>query len=327
MSVATAPLRIVAAIVLTGLLLAGCDQARDSTFQGWVEADLVFVAPDEPGRIEQLIVREGDKVEAGGLLFTVDDDLQRADLEANKAEVQEARARLARVEAQQQRPAEIAVLEAQQSRAEAALALSTLELERQRQLAQKNITSKAQLDTAEANFRRDQAALEEIKRQIKVARLSAREEDIAAAKEALAAAEARLRSARTRLQRRKITSPVAGTVQRVYFRPGEVVPSGRPVLALLPPANIKVRFFVPQPQLPSIAIGNMVQVRCDGCERPLSARIDFISPTAEYTPPVVYTLEERARLVFLVEARPLEPASLRVGQPVRVSLTATEASR
>src|SRR5690606_14002248 len=128
-------------------------------------------------------------------------------------------------------PAEIAVLEAQQTRAEAALALSTAELHRQRELAQKNISSKAQLDTAEANFRRDQAALEEIRRQINVARLSARDEDIAAAKESLSAAEARLESAKTRLQRRRVATPVAGTVQRVYFRPGEVVPPGRPVLA------------------------------------------------------------------------------------------------
>ena len=104
-----------------------------------------------------------------------------------------------------------------------------------------------------------------------------------------------------------------------------MVPVGRPALALLPPANIKVRFFVPEPSLPKVALGNTVQVRCDGCNGDLPARIDFIAQTAEFTPPVVYTLEERAKLVFLVEARPREPERLRVGQPVRVMLAAAEA--
>jgi HlyD family secretion protein len=314
-------------LLSTLLALAGCDRPHERAFQGWVEADLVFIAPDEPGRVTMLGVREGDSVATGTPLFALDDDLQNADVSANEAAVKEARARLARAEAQQQRPAEIAVLEAQKQRAVAMLALSTAELERQRQLAEKNVSSKAQLDIALANYNRDEAALEEIQRQIVVARLSSREEDIAAAKQALAAAEARLESTRTRLQRRRIASPVTGTVRQLYYRPGEMVPSGRPVLALLPPANLKLRFFVPEARLPEVALGASVRVRCDGCENDLTARISFISRTAEYTPPVVYTLEERAKLVFLVEARPSDPERLRVGQPARVELVSMETRR
>jgi HlyD family secretion protein len=315
-------------IALVGALgLAGCDRSNDQTFQGWVEADLVFVSPDDPGRVEQLSVREGDAVTVGAPLFAVDEDLQRADVAAAEAAVAEARARLARLEAQQQRPAEIAVLEAQQERLAALLALSTAELERQKALSEKGYTPKAQLDTAQANFNRDRAALEEIRRQIVVARLASREEDIAAARQALAMAEARQKSAATKLARRRVASPVTGTVKQIYFRPGEMVPVGRPVLALLPPANIKVRFFVPEPSLPTVALGNTVQVQCDGCNGDLIARIDFIAQTAEFTPPVVYTLEERAKLVFLVEARPTEPERLRVGQPVRVLLAGAEMKR
>lgn len=311
------------------LALAACNGSSDGAFQGWVEADFIFVGPDEAGRVDTLAVREGTAVTAGMPLFTVDDDLQRADVAANTASVSEARARLERAEAQQQRPAEIAVLEAQEKRAEAMFALSTAELERQRQLAERGVSSKAQFDTATANYNRDRAALDEIRRQIQVARLAARDEDIAAARQALAAAEARLKSAETRLARRKAVSPVAGTVRQLYFRPGEMVAAGRPVLAILPPANIKIRFFVPQARLPEVAIGNTVQVRCDGCDGTIPARIDFISRVAEFTPPVVYTLEERAKLVFLVEARPAEPNRVRVGQPVRVTLTppAAEAKR
>jgi|RhiMethySRZTD1v2_1073278.scaffolds.fasta_scaffold00593_29 HlyD family secretion protein len=315
-------------IALAGALgLAACERSNHQTFQGWVEADLVFVSPDDPGRVEQLGVREGDAVTVGSPLFAVDEDLQRADVAAAAAAAAEARARLARLEAQQQRPAEVAVLEAQQERSEAMLALSTAEFERQKALAEKGYTPKSQFDTAQANYNRDRAVLEEIRRQIVVARLASRDEDIAAARQALAMAEARQKSAETKLARRRVASPVAGTVKQIYFRPGEMVPVGRPVLALLPPANIKVRFFVPEPSLPKVGLGNTVQVHCDGCNGDLPARIDFIAQTAEFTPPVVYTLEERAKLVFLVEARPKEPERLRVGQPVRVLLVGVEAKR
>jgi HlyD family secretion protein len=112
---------------------------------------------------------------------------------------------------------------------------------------------------------------------------------------------------------------VAGTVQQVYFRPGEMVPAGRPVPAILPPGNLKVRFFVPEPVLPQVAYGETITVRCDGCANQ-SARVSFIAKSAEYTPPVIYSLEERNKLVFLIEALPEQPDKLRVGQPVDVLL-------
>jgi HlyD family secretion protein len=140
------------------------------------------------------------------------------------------------------------------------------------------------------------------------------------AEAALRSAEARLNSARTRLARRRVASPAAGTVQEIYFRVGETVPAGRPILSLLPPENARVRFFVPQATLPTIHIGERIAVNCDGCAGGLSARINFISAQAEFTPPVIYSLEERSRLVFRVEAIPERAGALRVGQPVSVAL-------
>jgi HlyD family secretion protein len=140
------------------------------------------------------------------------------------------------------------------------------------------------------------------------------------AQSALRTAEARLNSARTRLDRRRLASPVAGTVQEVYFREGEMVAAGRPIVSLLPPGNTRVRFFVPQATLPLLHIGDKIAVRCDGCASDLVARVNFISAQAEFTPPVIYSLEERARLVFRIEAIPERPEDLRVGQPVSVSL-------
>ena len=301
------------------LALSGCGEGERS-YQGWVEADLLFIAPDEAGRVEALSVREGDTVAKDAPLFAVDDQIQRADFDAAVASVAEARARLLRLENAQQRKEEVAVLLAQETRADAALTLSNAELDRQKALAVKGVAAQAQLDTANANANRDRAALEEIRRQIVVARLPSRPEDIAAAKQTLDAAQARQTAAEVRLQRRAVTSPAAGSIQKVYARVGETIAAGRPVLSLLPPVNVKLRFFVPQAVLPTIAQGGRVRVRCDGCGDAQGATIRFISRTAEYTPPVIYSREERDKLVFLVEAYPDAPERLRVGQPIDVTL-------
>src|SRR5262249_30251728 len=146
------------------------------------------------------------------------------------------------------------------------------------------------------------------------------ERSVEEAEAALRTAEARLNSAATRLTRRKVASPVTGTVQQVYFRPGEMVPAGRPVAALLPPGNLKVRFYVPESVLPQIAYGDAVKVGCDGCAGELTARISFIASAAEFTPPVIYSRDERSKLVFLVEALPEKPQQFRVGQPIGVAV-------
>jgi len=241
-----------AAAVLLALLLAGCNN-NDNTYQGWIEADLIFVAPDEVGRVTTLSAREGDTVKAGDPLFTVDDDLQQADLAQVKA----------------------SVVNAQQT------------FDRASQLAKNGAGTQKDLDTAVAVLRD---------------------------------AQARLNSSQTRLARRTVFSPVSGTVQQVYYRAGEMVPAGRPVLALLPPGNIKVRFFVPEAVLPHFAYGDTVKIGCDGCDRNLTAHVSFIARQSEFTPPVIYSLEERAKLVFLIEALAGKPGDLRVGQPVDVTL-------
>ena len=140
------------------------------------------------------------------------------------------------------------------------------------------------------------------------------------AEAAMRSAEARLNSARTRLDRRRINSPAAGTVQEIYFREGELVQPGRPIVSLLPPGNTRVRFFVPQETLPKLHIDDRIAIRCDGCAGDLTARVSFISAQAEFTPPVIYSQEERARLVFRIEAIPERPKDFRVGQPVTIAV-------
>jgi HlyD family secretion protein len=251
----TAPrtwLRVATAAALAALL-AGCDDNRDPGFQGWVEADMIFVSPDESGRVTKLNMREGDEVKQGDQLYSVDDDLQKADLNQNKA----------------------TLANAQQTYDRAASLRGT------------GAGTQANLDSAVS---------------------------------ALRVAEARVVTSETRLARRNGFAPVAGTIQQIYFREGEMVPAQRPVLSIMPPGNMKLRFFVPEAELPKLAIGDVVRVTCDNCGADLTAKIYFIATTAEYTPPVIYSLEERNKLVYLIQARPARPDALRVGQPISVYL-------
>jgi len=233
--------------------LAGCSDKGDPGFQGWVEADMIFVSPDETGRVTKLNVREGDEVKNGEQLYSVDDDLQQADLNQNKA----------------------TLANAQQT------------YDRASSLSKTGSGTQANLDSAVS---------------------------------ALRVAEARVNTSQTRLARRIGFAPVSGTIQQIYFREGEMVPAQRPVLSIMPPGNMKLRFFVPETELPKLAIGDEVRVTCDNCAADLTAKIYFIATSAEYTPPVIYSLDERNKLVYLIQARPSRPDALRVGQPISVYL-------
>ena len=289
-------------------------------YQGWVEGDFLFIGPEETGRVTELAVAEGREVKAGDFLFAVDSAVQTADVEAAKAALDQARARLARIEAAQQRPEEVAVLEASRNQARAAVEFSTSEIARVRALIDKGVSTRQQLDQAQANYDRDRALLDNITRQIEVAHLSGRSEDIDAARFAVDGAQAQLVNAQARQARTRVFAQVAGRIEEVYYRQGEVAPQGRPVVSLLPPENVKLRFFVPQALLPRAAINGVVFVSCDGCQAGLTGRISFISQQAEFTPPVIFSLEERQKLVYMIEARPEKSALLRVGQPVSVEL-------
>jgi HlyD family secretion protein len=168
----------------------------------------------------------------------------------------------------------------------------------------------------EASLTNAQQAFNRVQDLVKTGSGTKRDYDVALS--ALAEIEARLSSARTRLARRNVFAPASGTIQRVYSRPGEIALPGRPVVSLLPPDNVKVRFFVPEALLRQIKPGDAVNVTCDGCAPNMTAHVSFISKQAEYTPPVLYSFEQRNKLVFLVEARPNQPGDMRVGQPVRV---------
>jgi HlyD family secretion protein len=302
------------------LMTSACVGDREAGFTGYVEAELLLVGAEVGGRLVELGADEGDRVSANAPLFAVDADRPQATLAQAAARVLEAEARLADARSAQQRPIDIAVLAAAVERAEAALALSERDYERHRVLAKRGFVAQARLDAARSALDRDRASLDEAQRRIAQARQPARSAQIEAAQAALAQARAALRETEIGVDQLRVAAPVAGSVEQVYFRAGEVVSAGQPVLALLPPERLKVRFFVPEARLADARVGRIVEVACDGCPADLRARISFVAREAEFTPPVILSREERDRLVFTVEAKPIgDAARLPAGQPVEVA--------
>jgi HlyD family secretion protein len=210
------------------------------------------------------------------------------------------------------------VIAAQKDQAEAALRLSESVLRRQEALLASGNVSRERVDEARSAHARDRARVAELTAQLEVGRLTAREDDIRAAEAAVAMADAALAKAGQMLADMAPVAPQAALVEETYYRQGEWVQAGAPVVSLLPPGNVKIRFYVPEGRLASLSVGQPVALRCDNCPA-LRARISFIAPAAEYTPPVIYSNSSRAKLVYRIEARPeTTGARLHPGQPVDV---------
>lgn len=297
---------------------AGCSRADSEAVQGYVEGEFVYVASPFAGALETLHVQRGAQVHAGDLLFTLDSVSERAARDEAERRLAEARANLDDAK-KGKRPSEIAALEAQLKQTRVTLALSDKEYLRQKNLIPDG-TTEQELDRA--RFARDEARqrVAQLDADLQTARLGSRADQILAAEANVRAQEAALDKAEWNLSQKRQRAPQAGLVFDTLYRAGEWVAAGRPVVAVLPPPNIKVRAFVPEPRIGSLHLGDGVEVTVDGVGRPFVGKISFISPRAEFTPPVIYSRESRSKLVFLVEAvfDPDTAVNLHPGQPVDV---------
>jgi HlyD family secretion protein len=285
-------------ILLAGLLfLEACSSGGKSVYQGYAEGEYVRVAAPFAGSLTALAVKRGDRVQAGAPLFVLEQENERA----------------ARLEAEERlKKASDSLDAARAQRVQAAAQLKHAEqtYRRTRELAGKRFLSPQALDDARSSLDQARAGL---------ASLDALATAAAAEAEA---AKAVLAQAKWRLDQKTVAAPVAGAVDDTLYVKGEWVPAGSPVVSLLPPQNIKARFFVPESRLGGLMPGQAVELRCDGCAAPIAATISFIASQAEYTPPVIYSKENRAKLVYLVEARPKpeDAVKLHPGQPLDVQL-------
>lgn len=280
------------------VMLAACSGEAPDRLSGYVEAETLYMAPQEAGVVSVVAVREGDQVEAGDLLF-------RLEAERLSFAVEQAAAAAAAAE---KRAEPSGALDQAVAEAQAELERVTLNFERTKKLNADGYVSKARYDNDRALVLEAEARLE----RARVERNAARHD--------LQSAEAQEGLTRRRLDDLDVRAPKAGTVERIYRRAGEVAGAGDPVVALLPPDNLKVRFFAPERMLSSLKTGGEIAISCDGCAAGLTARISYIATEPQFTPPVIYSLKEREKLVFLVEARPNETAGLRPGLPVDVTL-------
>jgi len=303
------------------LALSGCQDQAKPGWQGYVEGEYVRVGAPLAGTLLELGVERGQMVAKGAPLFVLEQENEAAARREAESRVAQAVARLANLE-KGKRPDEIAAISAQQAQAQAALELSRANLARQEKLVAAGFVSHAVLDEAHAAVERDTARGAELAAQLRVARLAARSDEIVSARAEVQAARAALAQAQWRLGQKAVPAPVAGTVQDRFYLPGEFVPAGNPVVSLLPPENLKLRFFVGETELARIKQGQAVNAQCDACGGDIPATIRFVSTQAEYTPPVIYSRENRTKLVYLVEAgmTAKDAARLHVGQPIEVRL-------
>jgi HlyD family secretion protein len=291
-----------------------------ASWQGYAEADYIKIGPTQQGLLTVVAVARGDQVAAGAPLFSQDDTADRAARDQAARQLVQAEEQLANLEAAG-KATEILQAEANLADARATLGRTKADLQRSESLLAHGIVSAQTIDQRRADFRSAEAKVEAAEAALAQRSTSlGREGEIKAQRAAVAAARAAVEMAEWRLEQRRVAAPVAGRIADVLARPGETMAAGAPVVSLLPPQNILVRFFVPESALSSVHRGDTVALLCDGCPPVLTATIAFVSPQAEYTPPVIYSQSSRAKLVYLIEARPSPPqaALLNPGQPIEV---------
>ena len=297
-------------------------------WQGYAEADFVKVGPTLEGLLTALHVERGTKVAAGAPLFDQDDIADAAALEQTKRQLAQAERQLANLQSGG-KPTEIEQAEANLADAEASRDKLSADLQRTEQLLPRGYATtqladqqRADLRSAGAKIQAMQAALAQMRAPL------GRESEIKAQQAAVDGAGAGVAMAQWRYDQRHVKSPATGVVADVLARPGETIPAGSPVVSLLPPENIFVRFFVPETMLAKVHYGDQVKLICDNCPSDLVAMISFIAPNSEYTPPVIYSESSRAKLVYRVEARPStqQATLLNPGQPIIVRPLAEKGS-
>ncbi len=308
-------------VALTALwLMSGCRRAGSSAYQGYLEGEFVYLASPLAGRLETLAVQKGARVSSGAPLFSLEQGAELATLHESAERLRQVQARLADLR-KGQRPSELAALEARLAQARTTAELSRLEMERATKLHQTTVLSDDDYDRVRLNHEAHLTLIAETAAQLATAQLGARPDVIAAAESETAAAQAALDRAGWAVAQKSQTAPRAGLIYDTLYREGEFVSAASPIISLLPSENIKVRFFVPEAEFAALKAGGTVRVALSGLAAPLEARISYLSPKPEYTPPVLYNRENRAKLVFMVEAvfDPAAARDLHPGQPAEVT--------
>lgn len=290
------------------------------TWLGYAEADFVKIAPTQQGKLVTLAVARGDEVAVGAPLFKQDDVGDRAARDQAAADLAQAREKLADLQGSG-RDEEIRQARADVVDTQASYERVTGDLRRSEALVSSGAATRQSVDQLRADTRSARAKMDSAQARLAlISEASGRAHAIAAQEAAVASAAAALAAAQWRLDQRTVAAPAAGRVADTLAQPGETIAAGAPIVSLLPPGNILVRFFVPEPALSRLRPGDRVGVVCDSCPAGLGARVSFVATAPEYTPPVIYSGQARGSLVYLIEARPeaRDGFLLKPGQPLDV---------
>ncbi|BCH28013.1 HlyD family secretion protein [Mesorhizobium sp. L-8-3] len=309
---------VLCSIPYVAMLFSACSPAPLAV--GYVEGDYVLLAPIDVAQVREVSVKRGERVEAGAPIAALESDDATIAVARAEAALAQAEAQLADLQIGR-RPDEIAVLEATLASAVAQSDEAKRVLARAADLFKRGIAAQAQLDEARTQAEVAEAAIGQAKANLAVAKLPARPEAIKAAESAVKQARAELDAARWKLSQRSITAPAAGRIDDVIRNPGDIAGPAAPVASMLPDGAVKLRVYIPEAAFSKVEVGKLLKVNCDGCPPGLTARVSYVSPDPEFTPPVIYSLQARQKLVYLVEARPEgDGRSLQPGQIVDVDL-------
>lgn len=301
--------------------LAACSRNEPARWQGYAEGEYVYLASSQSGSLTELAVERGQTVAANAPAFALESGEETAARDEAQHRLTAAQQQLADLQTGK-RPPEVRVTEAQLAQAQANARKAALQLTRDEAQLRAGGIAQAQLDDSRAQAASTAAQVRELQNQVRVANLPGRTAQIAAQEAEVDAARASLAQAQWRLDQKRVNVPSAGLVYDTLFRVGEWVQAGNPVVQMLPPQNVKVRFFVPETALGSIAVGHKVSLHCDGCVADIPATITYVSSQSEYTPPVIYSNDTRGKLIYMIEAHPspADAPKLHPGQPLEVRL-------
>lgn len=291
----------VCTVPLLAGLLGGCAPPPLAT--GYVEGEYVLLAPVETGRIDKLLKKRGDRIARNEILVRMEASDAQIALRRAEAALEQAKAQLENLK-EGKRPEEIAAIDATVQSAVAQASEAKRVFDRETELNRRGINAKVDLDQASTALQQAEALVSQTRANLAVARLPARPKEIDAASAQVKQAEQQLADAKWRLEQKDLKVPVDGAVEDVVRRQGEIAGPSQPVLSILPDGAVKVRLYVGESHISQLSLGTSINIRCDGCPADLSATITYISSGPEFTPPVIYSLENRQKLVYLIEARP-----------------------
>jgi len=296
----------------------GCEEKSDA-YQGYIEGEYRCISTQSSGYLSALHVTRGQDVEKDAPLYSLSNDALH--LQVNQAEANLAAARGELSDAQTGlRIPEIAELQAGVDAIKVDVERLKLERMRQEQLAVSGSTAQRFLDEARLREERAIKDLEQARLGVENAKLGGREGRILALEAQVTARQTLLGIATWNADQMSVSAPVSGRIEALIYKTGEWIPAASPVIKMLSPEDILVYFFIPETDLTAIKTGMRVELRFDGLDAPRYASIIKVSSSPEYTPPVIYSRENNARLVYRIEGR-LDPADATLshpGQPVQV---------